>query len=49
MDEWSKVEKKSSMQPIILMHYPFKKEEVKHLESAPLVDAELMRLVRYSM
>lgn len=27
--------------------YPFKEEEVKHLESAPLVDATVMRLVRY--
>ena len=27
--------------------YPFKNEDVKHLESAPLVDAALMRLVKH--
>lgn len=45
-DKWSKMDKKSSMQSKVLKLYPFK-EEVKHLESAPLVDAALMRLVRY--
>lgn len=46
-EEWSKMDKKSSMQSKVLKLYPFKEEEVKHLESAPLVDAALMRLARY--
>lgn len=46
-EEWGKMDKKSSMQSKIAKLYPFKEEEVKHLESAPLVDAALMRLVRY--
>lgn len=41
------MEKKSFMLPKILKLYAFKEEEVRHLESAPLVDAALMRLVRY--
>ncbi|XP_073465175.1 uncharacterized protein [Aquarana catesbeiana] len=46
-DEWGKMDKKSSMQSKILKLYIFREEEVKHLESAALVDAALMRLVRY--
>lgn len=41
------MDKKSSMQSKNLKLYPFREEEVKHLESAPLVDAALMRLIRY--
>lgn len=46
-DEWSKVEKKNSMLTKISKLYPFREEEVKHLESAPLVDAAVMRLVKH--
>lgn len=46
-DEWGKVEKKNSLLSKIQRLYPFKEEEVKHLESAPLVDAAVMRLVRH--
>lgn len=46
-NEWGKTDRKSSMQSKMQKLYPFKEEEVKHLESAPLVDAALLRLVRY--
>lgn len=46
-DEWGKVEKKNSMLSKIAKLYPFKEEEVKHLESAPLIDAAVMRLVKH--
>lgn len=46
-EEWSKVERKNSLISKVAKMYPFKNEEVKHLESAPLIDAALMRLVRH--
>lgn len=46
-DEWGKVERKNSPIFKIAKMYPFKSDEVKHLESALLLDAALMRLVRH--
>ena len=46
-NEWSKPDKKGSMQSKITKLYPFKQEDVTHLEAAPSVDAALMRLVKY--
>lgn len=45
--EWGKVDRKNSLISKVAKMYPFKNDEVKHLESAPLVDAALMRLVRH--
>ncbi|XP_073453930.1 uncharacterized protein [Aquarana catesbeiana] len=44
-DEWGKVEKKNSMLSKVLKLYPFKEEEVKHLEWN--LDAAVMRLVKH--
>lgn len=46
-DEWGKVETKNVLISKVAKMYPFKSEEVKHLELAPLIDAALMRLVRH--
>lgn len=47
MDEWGKVERKNSMTSKMARLYPFKEEEVKHLEASPLVDAAVMRLAKH--
>lgn len=46
-EEWSKTDRKSSMVNKTSRLYPFKSEEVKYLENAPLVDAALMRLAKH--
>lgn len=46
-DQWSKTERKTFLQSRLMKLYPFKAEEVQHFETAPLVDAALMRLAKY--
>ena len=46
-DEWTTTERKNALISKVSKMYPFKREDVKHLESAPLVDAALMRLVKH--
>lgn len=41
------MEKNNSLLSKVLRLYPFKEEEFKQLESAPLVDAAVMRMVRH--
>lgn len=46
-EQWNKVDKKTSISNKTSRLYPFKAEEVKYLENAPLVDAALMRLAKH--
>lgn len=46
-DRWRQMEKKSYLRGRLAKMYPFKKEDVKHLEDPHVVDAALMRLARH--
>lgn len=46
LEDWDKVDKRTSLSSKTMRLYPFKGEDMKHLEATPLVDAGIMRLAK---